>query len=170
MAQYHVPSRNCTTVTLTPAGVDTTGWKLLYKLPSSAQDAAASVDTDTANVRSKSVPSGVYVRAVIPDTAKADWLRVGTNLEADARTFASALQTALWYPGSETGCRNKCDSSAVCWGFIFDGSSCLFRAGKDEPQSRSFFVLPSGLDVSIYQWQGQSATSTGTTALAAVPH
>jgi hypothetical protein len=165
MAQYHAPSRNCTTFTLPPAGSTTVGWKLLYKLPPSSQGAAASVD----KARADGVPSGFYARALIPDTAKAEWLRVGTNLATDARTITSAPQSALWYAGSEADCRNKCDSSDVCWGFIFDRSSCLFRAGQDEPHTRAFFVLPAGLDLSVYQWQGKAGTSSGTAALAALP-
>lgn len=42
----------------------------------------------------------------------------------------------------------------MCWGFIWDASSnaCLYRGGVDALATRSFFVLPSTVDLDSLSW------------------
>jgi hypothetical protein len=142
---------------LTPVAADAAGLKLLYKLPPSTLGSASSLKRNVtganAVVRVKMMSSGIYARAAIADDKRANWLSVGTNLDPTARTFSSAVQTSLWRTGSEQDCKTLCDNSNVCWGFLFDGTTCLFRGGEDALKTRSFFVLPSG-DLSAFNWQG----------------
>lgn len=162
MVQWHADTSKCKRASLPPVGADALGFKLLYKLPPSTMGSASSIKAATAaapeagGVTAKTISSGIYARAAIPDATKASWLLVGTNLDQMGRTFSKADQASLWRVGSEAECKSLCDNSNVCWGFIHDGSSCLFRGGEDALKTRSFMVLPSG-DVSAFNWQGASA-------------
>jgi len=152
IAQYDAASKVCKTATLAPVGADSPGYKLMYKLPPSTIGSASSLKP--AEVKAKMMSSGIYARAAIPDNLRATWLLVGTNLGRDARTFSSAQQATLWQAGTESSCKAACDNSNVCWGFIFDGSQCLFRGGEDALNTRAFFVLPRAIELSPYNWQG----------------
>lgn len=174
MAQFEGLTSTCKKAILMPTGADAAGYKLLYKLPPSTMGSASSVEQDpvqdTAQVHAKTMPSGIYARMVIPDDRLSNWLLVGTDLDTEARTFSSAPQASLWRTGSEHDCRSLCDNSNVCWGFIFDGvSKCLFRGGLDALSTRSFLVLPSGVDLSPFKWQGATAleSAIGTTLVLA---
>jgi hypothetical protein len=160
LAQYNTVTKKCKRATLTPVAADAAGWKLLYKLPPSTLGSASSVKQNvtsvSAVVRVKMMSSGIYARAAIPGEKQSNWLAVGTNLDPTARTFSTAAQGSLWRSGSEQDCKTLCDNSNVCWGFVFNGTSCLFRGGEDALKTRSFFVLPTG-DLSAFKWQGATA-------------
>lgn len=151
-AQYDVTSRICRIATLAPAAFEanvTTGLQLLYKLPPSALGSASSVTRDpnspeAPTVSAKTIASGYYATCTVPATTAATWQTAGSNLGADARTFATVA--ALWdtTSGSKTECQRRCDQSNTCWGFIYNVTTraCLYRGGVDALATRSFFVLP----------------------------
>jgi hypothetical protein len=181
LAQYEVGNRMCRTATLPPVAADAAGYyRLLYKLPPSAMGSASSVKPDAAPaggssgevVKGKMISSGIYARCNIPTSVVVDpygnanvepvngWMKVGTALTADARTFSK--DTDIWNIadyGSEDDCKKKCDDSNVCWGFIFYAkyNYCWYKGGEDALKTRSFFVVPTGVDIAAFNWQGATA-------------
>jgi len=171
LAQYEVSSKACQTATLAPVAADAPGhYKLLYKLPPSAMGAASSLKAGASAagsagpaevVKGKMISSGIYARCVVPDSTVDAWFKVGTLLTADARTFSTA--TNPWdvadYVASEDDCKKKCDDSNVCWGFIYytQYNQCFYKGGEDALKTRSFFVVPTGVDLTPFNWQGATA-------------
>lgn len=171
LAQYDVSGKSCQTASLAPVAADDAGYyRVLYKLPPSAISAAASVkdNAGAANgeatgaevVKGKMMSSGIYARCLIPDDLIDNWMKVGTMLTSDARTFSTA--TDKWEVadgGSEDDCKKKCDNSNVCWGFVYytQYNVCWYKGGVDALKSRSFFVVPTGVDLTPYNWQGATA-------------
>lgn len=64
----------------------------------------------------------------------------------------------------------RCDNSNVCLGFIWNAASaaCLYRGGVDALATRSFFVLPSTVDMDSLAWAtpGSSGAVNGTPGVA----
>lgn len=176
MAQYEVATKACKTATLAPVAADAAGYyKLFYKLPPSTMGSASSLKAPDATseqlvnavgttnaevVKGKMISSGIYARCVVPDALVDNWMKVGTILTSDARTFSG--ETDAWmvadYVSSYKDCQQKCDESNVCWGFIhstqYNYNQCLYKGGEDALNTRSFFVVPTGVDLSPYNWQG----------------
>jgi hypothetical protein len=182
LAQYEVTNSTCRTATLAPVAADAAGYyKLLYKLPPSAMGSASSVKIDAAPaggnssevVKGKMISSGIYARCNIPTIVVTDawgnkdvqpasgWMKLGTALTADARTFSTS--TDIWdtvdWATSEDDCKKKCDDSNVCWGFVYytKYNNCWYRGGEDALKTRSFFVVPTGVDITAFNWQGATA-------------
>lgn len=171
LAQYDVSNKACQTATLAPAAADAPGYyKLMYKLPPSAMGAASSLKAGASaagsagsaeEVKGKMISSGIYARCVVPDNAVDAWFKVGTLLTDDARTFSTA--TSPWDvvhgATSEGECQKMCDDSNVCWGFIHltQYNQCIFKGGEDALKTRSFFVVPTGVDLTPFNWQGATA-------------
>lgn len=134
--------------------------------------------------------SGIYSRCLIPAAQKAAWLAVGSTLDpSDAQTFSRASVNASWETvATPEDCERKCDNSNVCWGFVLDnneavpsafniftgrweavgnprptnGWRCLYRGGIDALRTRSFFVVPTGVDLSQLNWQGATPKELAT--------
>lgn len=162
LAEYDTESKVCLTASLEPAGIESGGHqKLYYKLAPSAMGSASSVDDP---VKAKMISSGMYARCQA--TSELWMFGVGTPLTADARTFADVQNgQSYWdyadYVDSENDCKKKCDASNVCWGFIMFSSVndryCFYKGGEDALNTRSFFVVPTGVDLAPLNWQGASA-------------
>lgn len=166
LAQYDVTGQVCKVGALEPAAGNAAGLRLQYKLPPSTLGSASSITQAGAQqqqqelsgagaVRAKTMASGIYAHCSVPAAAADAWKSAGTNLGVDARTFSSAPAVQTWDVSSEADCRSKCDASNVCWGFFYDSatSSCLYRGGVDAIKTRSFFVLPSAVDLGSLNWQ-----------------
>lgn len=165
LAEYNTASKVCLTASFTPIGTDSAdAQKLYYKLASSAMGSASSVTDGPEGsevAKAKMMSSGMYARC----SATAElWMMVGTPLTADARTFVSPDK--IWdnvdFVSSEDDCKKKCDASNVCWGFIMQSyglysKQCLYKGGEDALNTRSFFVVPTAVDLSPLNWQGASA-------------
>lgn len=165
LAQWDATTQSCKTVSLAPAAADaTSGMQLVYKLPPSTLGSASSIQRtkQQKRVSAKTMSSGYYAFGSIPDSDTAAWQTAGFNLGADARTFAAGA-TAAWDSSSNggTSCRTKCGESNVCWGFIYDASNgvCLYRGGVDANATRSFFVIPTAVDLGALHWSNPSDTT-----------
>jgi hypothetical protein len=144
MAQYDVNSTTCYTVQLDAVSSEaTTGQQLVYKLPPSTLGSASSVKT-------KMMSSGFYAHCAIPAAQQANWLAAGSNLDDSGRVFA---KSTTWKAATRADCKKACDNSNVCWGFVWSPTSgCSFRGGVDAVRTRSFFSLPSSLDMGGFKW------------------
>ena len=152
LAQYDVTGKLCYSVALAPVAASAAGQSLVYKLPPSTLGSASSLE-EPAAVKGKTMSSGYYAHCAIPTASAAAWAGAGTGLGADARTFVQGgAQKRVVSDRAE--CKKLCDDSNVCWGFVFDSadSSCSFRGGVDALATRSFFALPSGVELAQFQW------------------
>ena len=147
---------NCQSATLAPAAATATGPQLAYKLPPSTLGSASSVHH---KAKGKMISSGYYAHCDIASADLDSWFTVGSNLTADARTFATGA--AVWDTTvtSKADCKKKCDNSNVCFGFVSTTVSgavrCAYRGGVDALGSRAFFVLPVGgpsMDIDSLGW------------------
>lgn len=160
LAEYNTASKVCLTAAFAPVGTGSGDiQKLYYKLAPSAMGSASSVEGEEA--KAKMISSGMYARCSATSEL---WMTLGTPLTVDARTFVSPDQ--MWdhvhYVSSEDDCKKKCDASNVCWGFIMQSyglynKQCLYKGGEDALSTRSFFVVPTAVDLSPMNWQGASA-------------
>ena len=148
LTQYDVAGKKCYQVLLEAASSTTTsGQQLVYKLPPSTLGSASSL-----KVEGKMMSSGYYAHCTIPTATAASWAAAGSDLGADARTFVKGAAKKSGTTRAE--CKKACDNSNVCWGFVFDSadSSCSFRGGVDALKTRSFFALPTSVDLAQLQW------------------
>jgi hypothetical protein len=174
LAEFNMASNTCLTGSLEPVGTDFNNdyIKLYIKLaPSemgsaSSVGASASANDSSASTSAKMMSSGMYARCKAPGET---WMYVGTQLTSDARTFADVRnsQNGMWdhvdFVQTEDDCKKKCDASNVCFGFVMlawnprYGVECLYKGGEDSLNTRSFFVVPTAVDLSPMNWQGASA-------------
>lgn len=159
MAQWDAAANNCRTAKLNAASSEaTTGRQIVYKLPPSTLGSASSVGEAAADVKGKMMSSGYYAHCTVPDNTAvaAKWAVAGSNLDATARTFATA---AVEHIATHAECKKLCDNSNVCWGFVFEAAAagspgkCSFRGGVDALKTRSFFSVPTAVTGGLAQFK-----------------
>lgn len=153
MAQWDAEAGKCRTAKLDAASSEAaTGKQIVYKLPPSSLGSASSMGEGDAAVKGKMMSSGYYAHCTVPAADAAKWAAAGSDLDATARTFATA---AVEIVSTRAECKKLCDNSNVCWGFVFDAAAgkCSFRGGVDALKTRSFFSVPTAVADGLAQFK-----------------